>query len=277
MHARTPQKTEPDLPLSVWVSPVESRVSSGLLWGQGLWRQQTGEAQHVSPTIEPLSRQPTDWRTAVPKKFSHCCKSFKTTIDFPTWGWQRNRESPGNLTLKASGIWLQNSHRTGETDSWRAQTKPCSHQDPGERSSDPTRNRARLTCECPGVSGVGVGQQCSQGHWMQHSWHKSFWRRLPLPLPKFGLRPNYREGIWPHPWTENWIIDLLSTASPIRTRPRFHHSQFLSPSGRMGSTYVYIFKQIYDQNGYFYKLELLESYDTKLFYNIIVFHLHFSL
>ena len=31
-------------------------------------------------------------------------------------------------------------HRTGETDSWRAQTKPCVHQDPGERSSDPTRH-----------------------------------------------------------------------------------------------------------------------------------------
>ena len=26
-----------------------------------------------------------------------------------------------------------------ETDSWRAQTKPCAHQYPGERSSDPTR------------------------------------------------------------------------------------------------------------------------------------------
>ena len=31
----------------------------------------------------------------------------------------------------------QNLHRTGETDTWRAQTKPCVHQDPGERSSDP--------------------------------------------------------------------------------------------------------------------------------------------
>ena len=27
-----------------------------------------------------------------------------------------------------------------ETDSWRAQTEPCVHQDPGERSSDPTRD-----------------------------------------------------------------------------------------------------------------------------------------
>ena len=34
----------------------------------------------------------------------------------------------------------QNFHRTGETDSWQAQTEPCAHQDPGERSSDPTRD-----------------------------------------------------------------------------------------------------------------------------------------
>ena len=27
-----------------------------------------------------------------------------------------------------------------ETDSWRAQTETCVHQDPGERSSDPTRD-----------------------------------------------------------------------------------------------------------------------------------------
>ena len=27
-----------------------------------------------------------------------------------------------------------------ETDSWQAQTEPCVHQDPGERSSDPTRD-----------------------------------------------------------------------------------------------------------------------------------------
>ena len=32
---------------------------------------------------------------------------------FPTW--QRDWEPPGNMTLEASGIWLQNLHRTGET------------------------------------------------------------------------------------------------------------------------------------------------------------------
>ena len=46
-----------------------------------------------------------------------------------------------------------------ETDSRRAQTKPCAHQDPGERSSDPTRDCPRLAHEYPEVSGGGVGQQ----------------------------------------------------------------------------------------------------------------------
>ena len=44
-----------------------------------------------------------------------------------------------------------------ETDSWRAQTEPCVHQNPGERSSDPTGDQPRLARECPGVSGGGVG------------------------------------------------------------------------------------------------------------------------
>ena len=44
-------------------------------------------------------------------------------------------------------------------DSWRAQTKPCANQDPGERSSDHTRDWPRLDCECPGVSNGVVGGQ----------------------------------------------------------------------------------------------------------------------
>ena len=38
-------------------------------------------------------------------------------------------------------------------------TKPCAHQDPGERSNDSTKDWARLACESPGVAGRGVGQQ----------------------------------------------------------------------------------------------------------------------
>ena len=37
--------------------------------------------------------------------------------------------------------------------------KTCVHQVPGERSSDPTRDRPRLALEHPGVSGGGIGRQ----------------------------------------------------------------------------------------------------------------------
>ena len=101
---------------------------------------------------------------------------------FPNLGvWQRDWEPPA-LTLEARGIWLQDFHRTGETDSWRAQTKPCVHQDPGERSSVPTRYWARCACLCPGVSGGGVGQQwpaVGSGalNTTVSSGHKFFWKR----------------------------------------------------------------------------------------------------
>ena len=61
-------------------------------------------------------------------------------------------------------------------------------------------------------------------------WLKSFWRRsslLPLPLPYFGIRPNYEVGTQAHPLAENWIKDLLSMALPTRASPSFPHSQSL--------------------------------------------------
>ena len=45
-----------------------------------------------------------------------------------------------------------------------------------------------------------------------------------------GVQINNKGGTQLHPSTENWIIDLLSMAPPIRTRPRFLLSQSL-PSG----------------------------------------------
>ena len=42
---------------------------------------------------------------------------------------------------------------------WEGTNKTCVHQVPGERSSDPTRDRPRLALEHPGVSGGGIGRQ----------------------------------------------------------------------------------------------------------------------
>ena len=78
-------------------------ISSDLPWGQGLWLQHNWEVWHVNSTIEPPSRQPTNWRTFIPKKFSHCCESSRVHSRFPNLGIrQKNWEPLGNLTLKAS-------------------------------------------------------------------------------------------------------------------------------------------------------------------------------
>ena len=116
--------------------------------GTRLWQQQSWEAQWaawvlleeitISPTLVPLSRWPTDSRAIIPKKFLHCCGSSSARNKFPNLGIQQmDWEPPRNLTSKVNGFCLQNFHRTGEIHFWRAQTKPCVHQDPGERRSRP--------------------------------------------------------------------------------------------------------------------------------------------
>ena len=50
-----------------------------------------------------------------------------------------------------------------------AQTEPCAQEDPGERSSDPTKDWPRFAREGPGVSGevwVGGGLLQGWGHWV---------------------------------------------------------------------------------------------------------------
>ena len=100
----------------------------------------------------------------------------------------------------------QNLHRTGETDSWRAQTKPCVHQDPGERRNDPTRDWRRLACECPGVSGGSVGRPWllqSRGHWAQQCRHRTFWRRSPLS---------------PGQWVPSMLLEKSGEITPERMK-----------------------------------------------------------
>ena len=66
--------------------------------------------------------------------------------------------------------------------SWRAQIKSCMHQDPEERSSDPTAEPVQETKPklCASVEGfpveawVGRGLPQGQGHWQQQSWKFPF-------------------------------------------------------------------------------------------------------
>ena len=110
--------------ICVWVSPAETQMVChgdrgsvcSSLGGAACGISPLGEVT-ISFTIEAPSRQPTNLKTLTPKKLSHYCKTSRVHNRVPNLGiLQRVWELPGNLTLKASGIWLQNFHMTGETD-----------------------------------------------------------------------------------------------------------------------------------------------------------------
>ena len=91
-----------------------------------------------------------------------------------TWVWHKPSWRRLPLTPPQS---RQNLHRTGETDSWRAQAEPCVHQDPGERSSDPTRDWPSLPMnvqESLAEAWVGDGLLQDQGHRVQRYMHGTF-------------------------------------------------------------------------------------------------------
>ena len=147
---------------------------------------------------------------------------------FPNLGvWQRDWEPPGNLTLEASRIWLQNLHRTGEIDSWRAQTKPCVHQDPGERNSDITRDWYRLDCECPGVFSRDVTQQMSAkglGELNRTERAQDLLKEVIIifiTLTIVWSKVKQEGGTKPLPSTENWKKGLLSMAFN-QNKTQFH-------------------------------------------------------
>ena len=91
---------------------------------------------------------------------SHTVKKvLGPTTDFPAWGSGKGTKNPQGIWLwRPVGFDYTTYTGLGETDSWRAQTKPCAHQDPEERSTNPTGDWPRLACECPAVSGGGVGR-----------------------------------------------------------------------------------------------------------------------
>ena len=77
---------------------------------------------------------------------------------------------------------------------------------------------------------AGIDLLQGQGHWLQQCLHETFWKRSPLSsfdliIWGHGLASGQTMGREHSPSIENWIKDLLSKASPIRTRPTFSLSQ----------------------------------------------------
>ena len=62
----------------------------------------------------PSGGQPTNWKIIIPQKFSYRSECSEPCSRLPSLGsLEQEKEPPENQTLKASGFWLQEFHRTG--------------------------------------------------------------------------------------------------------------------------------------------------------------------
>ena len=89
-------------------------------------------------------------------------KVLSPTSGFPAWGSDKGTRNPRESDLEVQ--WdltagLPQDWGKERLQSWRPQTKCCMHQDPEERSSDPTGDRPQTTCQCRRACCGGVGQQ----------------------------------------------------------------------------------------------------------------------
>ena len=235
---RDPKETEPDLRLSVWVSPVEVQAISGLPQGQRLCVQQTCLTQLVPYALleEVTIKPPQSYWADDPQTTellyqinSHTVKKvLGPTADFPTWGSGKWTESPQVIWLwrpvgfdyrtytglgkQTLGGLKQNLVHTG--------TQQKGAVTPQETDPDLPVSVQESPVEVWVSSGLVQGW----GQWEQQCLHWTFERGhhyLHYLHHSFCLRSNNRTGTQPCPSTENWIKDLLSMGPSIRIRPSF--------------------------------------------------------
>ena len=119
--------------------------------------------------------------------------SLGPRTDFPTWGSGKGIENPQRIWLwRPVGFDSRTSTGLGKQN-FEGTKKPYVYQDPGERSSDPTRDWARFACECPGVSRGGMcWQACCRFRGSDHktlatclssaSWQDLFLKEVAITI-----------------------------------------------------------------------------------------------
>ena len=129
----------------------------------------------------PAGRWPTNWRTIISKKFSHCCEGSESHFGLWSLGsQQRVWESPGNMTSKASRIWLQDFHRTGGTrDSRLGGHKQNTAHTKTQRKGAVTAQEAEPKLPAR-VGRLPVGAWAGSGHHRDGGTGSSSLRRAPL-------------------------------------------------------------------------------------------------
>ena len=198
--------------------------SSTLAW-KVPWTEEPGGLQSMGSL-----RVGHDWATSLSLfTFMHWRRKWQPTPVFlpgESQGWGSPWAAIYGVAQSRTRLkWLSSDLMDWETDCWRAQTEPCVHQDPGERSSDPTRDWPRLACECPGVSGGGVGRQWPAAGLGTLSVAVCAWALLN----EVAIIFNAATIVWPQvkqqrgntalPINKIWL--KIYWAWPIRTRPSF--------------------------------------------------------
>ena len=159
-------KDWPDLPLSVWASPVEVQVRSCLPQGQGLWLQQTWvwhkPSCRMSSFTPPQRHWADDPQTAekLYQRNSHAVrKVLEPKTEFPTWGSGKGTEKSQGISLwRPVGFDYRTSTGLGKQ-TLGGHKENLVHTRTQEKTTvSPKRDWPRLACECPGVSSGGVGR-----------------------------------------------------------------------------------------------------------------------
>ena len=122
-------------------------------------------------TTKPMSRQPTNRRTVIPKKFLHCCKSSRNNNRFSRLrNWQRSENPkriwrPVDLIIEYPQDW-GNRLLEGKAKLVSTRTQEKGEVTPQEPESDLSIS----VQESPAKVWVYSGLPQGQGHWIQQSW-----------------------------------------------------------------------------------------------------------
>ena len=157
---------------------MEIWVRSGLERGQGLWQQQSWEAwwvpyvlleeAAVSPAIVLLGGDLQTGEHIYQRSSYTVAKVLGPITDFPSWGYIKGTENAQESDVETQHCLITECPQDwGSRDSWRGQTKPCMHQEPGERKVTPQEAEPDLSMsvwECVAEVWVNEDVPRCQGH-----------------------------------------------------------------------------------------------------------------
>ena len=163
----TSQETEPHLPLSVWVLSAEAQVSRGhhrdkrsgcnsprrhCVWHKSSWRRSTLPSPESHQANDPQTGEQLYQRCS-----STVAKVLGSTTDSLTSRCGKRTDNPHGIWLWRPWILIAELPQDWGNRLLEGTNKISCAPGPKKKEQDPTREKTRLACECPGVSGRGLG------------------------------------------------------------------------------------------------------------------------